>query len=258
MSRPTLQSDAAAPLDSKRVLQFEYEQLNQWARHGEEAAHRIFNFYVSLLTAVLGGFLLITQLFSGSLQTVLLIGSAVCGLLVIVGVTFLDALVCQYIRNVHYRIGIEKLRAHFRRDPEIAGVLSKLPMVTLEADAETVYYTLFERRLPAVRSKRAIWLAQTARRLLRLPFPVSTQQIFLSMVTSLLLGALAWSLVWGLTGIGKWPGKMLLASSIIVVLSFVVQNVVARISLQELLDRLREITVANAEPLIALEDDDHL
>ncbi len=244
--------------EPEKVLQLEYEQLNQWARHGEEAAHRIFNFYVSLLTAVLGALLLITQLLSGSLQTVLLIGSAVCGLLVIVGVTFLDALICQYIRNVHYRIGIEKLRASFRRNPEIADVLSELSMVTLEADAETVYHTLFPRRKRsrAVKSQRVSRLAQTAKRLVTLPFPVSTQQIFLSMITSLLLGALVWSLIWGLAGIGKWPGEMLLASGIIVVLSFVAQNAVARASLQELFDRLRKISADNAEPLIALEDDD--
>jgi hypothetical protein len=244
--------------EPEEVLQLEYEQLNQWARHGEEAAHRIFNFYVSLLTAVLGAFLLITQLLSGSLQTVLLVGSAVCGLLVIVGVTFLDALVCQYIRNVHYRIGIEKLRASFRRNPEIADVLSELSMVTLEADAETVYHALFPRRKRsrAVRSQRTSQLTQTAKRLVTLPFPVSTQQIFLSMITSLLLGALVWSLIWGLAGIGKWPGEMLLASGIIVVLSFVAQNAVARTSLQELFYRLREISADNAEPLIALENDD--
>jgi len=67
----------------------------------KEAAHRIFNFYVSLLTAMLGGFILITQIVAGSLQTMLLIGSAVCGLLVVIGVTFLDALMSQYSRNIH-------------------------------------------------------------------------------------------------------------------------------------------------------------
>ncbi|MFL7791437.1 MAG: hypothetical protein AB8I69_04800 [Anaerolineae bacterium] len=243
--------------EPEKVLQLEYEQLNQWARHGEEAAHRIFNFYVSLLTAVLGAFLLITQLIGGAPQTVLLIGSAVCGLLVIVGVTFLDALVCQYIRNVHYRIGIEKLRASFRRNPEIADVLSQLSMVTLEADAETVYRILFpkKKKTRIGRSKRVSRLVQTAQLLTTLPFPVSTQQIFISMVTSLLLGALAWSLVWGLAGIGTWTREMLLASSIIIVLSFVAQNVVARTGLQELFNRLAEISADNAEPLLALEDD---
>jgi len=63
----------------------------------KEAAHRIFNFYVSLLTAMLGGFILITQIVAGSLQTILLIGSAV----VVIGVTFLDALMSQYSRNIH-------------------------------------------------------------------------------------------------------------------------------------------------------------
>jgi len=50
---------------------------------------------------MLGGFILITQIVAGSLQTMLLIGSAVCGLLVVIGVTFLDALMSQYSRNIH-------------------------------------------------------------------------------------------------------------------------------------------------------------
>ncbi len=94
-SKPSSPSSGPDALDSKEILRLEYEQLNQWARHGEEAAHRIFNFYVTLLTATFGGFILIAQLINGSLQIVLLIGSAVCGLLVIIGITFLDALIGQ-------------------------------------------------------------------------------------------------------------------------------------------------------------------
>ena len=158
--------------DDKEILRLEYEQLNQWARHGEEAAHRIFNFYVSLLTAMLGGFILITQIVAGSLQTMLLIGSAVCGLLVVIGVTFLDALMSQYSRNILYRIGIEKIRAYFRRVSGIAVVLSRLPIATLESDSETLFYTLAEGRLAARQARTRPWL----RRLLVLPFPVSTQR----------------------------------------------------------------------------------
>jgi len=224
-------------LDSREIVKLEYEQLNQWVRHGEEAAHRIFNFYVSLLTAVLGGFVLITQAITGSLQTILLISSAICGLLVIIGVTFLDALIGQYSRNIHYRIGIERIRAYFRQDPEVAVVLTKLPATTLEADSETVFYTLLEGKLPTVRSKRMPWLIRSFVSL----FPVSTQQIFISMVTSLLVGALIWLFVWGLTGGTNWSGKLFLASSLAVMLSFLAQNITVRIALQGPLDRLREI-----------------
>jgi hypothetical protein len=242
-SKSSSASSKPEALDSKEILRLEYEQLNQWARHGEEAAHRIFNFYVSLLTAVLGGFILITQVVTGSLQTLFLIGSAFCGLLVIIGVTFLDALMSQYSRNIHYRIGIEKIRTYFRQDPRVAAVLSKLPIATLESDSETLFYTLVEGKMSITQLKRRPWLI----RLSVFLFPVSTQQIFLSMVTSLLVGALIWLLVWGLTGVSNWSGKMFLASGVAVVLSFLAQNIIVRIGLQGSLDRLREILPANTE-----------
>jgi hypothetical protein len=232
------------PARPDEFLKLEYEQLNEWARHGEEAAHRIFNFYVSLLTAVLGSFLVIAQVLNTSLQAVFLIGSGVCLLLVVIGVTFLDALVCQYIRNAHYRIGIELIRTHFRRDPEIAGSLTRPSRLTLEADAERASQ-FFDMKLESVRSKRIRRLGQWMLRPFRLLSPVSTQQIFISMMTSLLLGALVWSLVWGIAGIGTRPGGILLASAVVIVSSFISQNIFARTGLQNLFDRFRETLAAD-------------
>jgi hypothetical protein len=232
-SKPPSQSS----LDGREVLRLEYEQLNQWARHGEEAAHRIFNFYVTLLTAALGGFILITQLINGSLQTVLLIGSAVCGLLMIIGVTFLDALIGQYSRNIHYRIGIEMIRNYFRQNPAIADIISKPQIATLETDSETVWYTLMEGKLSTTQVRKAPKLIQ----LFTFLTPVSSQLIFLSMVTSLLVGALVWLLVWGLTELGVALDKILLTSTLVVVLSFLTQNIMVRVGLQRPLDDLREV-----------------
>ncbi len=242
MSAALSSSPGLELLPGKDILSLEYEQLNQWARHGEEAAHRIFNFYVSLLTAMLGGFILITQIMTGSLQSILLIGSAIAGLLMIIGVTFLDALMSQYSRNIHYRIGIEKIRACFRQDPAVAAVLSKLPIATLEADAETFFYSVMEDKVPAVRIKKGSWLL----RLSVYIFPVSTQQIFLSMVTSLLVGALIWMLLWMLSGMIILSGNELIAIGLAVVLSFVTQNIIVRIALQGPLESLREILSAHS------------
>lgn len=181
---------------------------------------------------------------NASLQAIFLIGSGVCLLLVTIGVTFLDALVCQYIRNAHYRIGIELIRTHFRRDPQIAGSLTKPSRLTLEADAERASQ-FFERRLGSIRSERSRLLVQRVARPFRLLFPVSTQQIFISMMTSLLLGVLVWSLVWGIVGIGTRPAGTLLASAVAIVLSFVAQDIFARTGLQDLFDRFRETWAAD-------------
>jgi hypothetical protein len=237
-SKPSSPSSGLRTLHGEEILSLEYEQLNEWARHGEEAAHRIFNFYVTLLTATLGGFILITQLLNESGQTILLIGSAVCGLLVVIGVTFLDALIGQYSRNIHYRIGIQRIRNYFLQDPAMVVILSKLPIATLETDSETVFYTLMEGRLPINQVKRTPKLL----RLLVLLFPVSSQLIFLSMVTSLLVGALVWLLVWGLTGTAVELRQMVLASALVLLLSFLTQNIMVRIALQGPLDQLREVS----------------
>lgn len=225
-------------LSSEEVLKIEYENLNQWARHGEEAAHRIFNFYVSLLTAVLGGLLLITQVITSSLRTILVVGSIVFGLLVLIGVTFLDALIGQYSRNIHYRIGIERIRVRFRQDPEIASVLSSFPVATLETDSETVFFTLFGDKLPKDRRRPDL------RRVFVFLFPMSTQQIFVSMVTSLLAGAMTCSFIGGLVG-SEQLGRLLVAGALVVAVSFLAQNIVVRVALQRPLDSLREVLSSN-------------
>jgi len=240
-SSPTSGLDA---LDSKEILRLEYEQLNQWARHGEESAHRIFNFYVTLLTATFGGFILITQLINGSLQIMFLMGSAVCGLLVIIGVTFLDALIGQYSRNIHYRTGIETIRNYFRQDPKVAGIVSKPQIATLETDSETLFYTLMKDRLYTTQIRKRPRII----RFFTLLFPVSSQLIFLSMVTSLLVGTLVWLLVWGLAGVGIGLDKMLLTSTLVLALSFLTQNIMVRIAIQGPLDKLREALVTRNEP----------
>jgi hypothetical protein len=105
--------------------------------HGEEATHRNFNFDVTLLTAVLGGLIIVIELVSSTLRSSLFIVAGAFTLLIIVGVVFFDALVTQYVRNAYYHIGILSIQAYYLSYPNVAPTLRQHPPFYIEADAES-------------------------------------------------------------------------------------------------------------------------
>lgn len=102
--------DLSGPGLDLSFLETEYNMANQWAMHGENLSHRIFSFYVTLVTATLGGALAIGQGLSQSFQSSLLTIGAGCIILTLAGPVFFEALVRDHIRNVAYRSRMDQIR----------------------------------------------------------------------------------------------------------------------------------------------------
>lgn len=176
-------------------LKAEYALLNEWAIHGEDVAHRIFNFYLTLLTAVLGALLVAVQLLSSNAQTSLLLIGGASGFLLLLGVIFYDALVSQYIHNAYYHTGMRSIRAYFRRYRESATSLLELPSF-----------------LSTAGSRGDGSLAQRLT-IVTIGLPAGNQLSLIAGINGLLVGALVWCFIWGLGGIGYRPLPTLAASA---------------------------------------------
>lgn len=164
---------------AEEFLRTEYELLNQWAVHGENITHQIFNFYITILAAVLGGLVVLIQVVFASVEKSLLIAAGVCGFLVVIGVIFFDALVSQYIRNMRYYFEMEAIRAYFRKYHEVSSSLLRPP--TRVEDEKS-----FSRRLTMV----------------KFGFPGGNQLTLIEITNSVLVGIVVCSLIWGLAGLG--------------------------------------------------------
>lgn len=197
---------------SEDFLRTEYELLNQWAVHGEDVAHRIFNFYITLLTAVLGGVLVASQALSPNTQSVLIIVAGACGFLLSMGVGFYDGLVSQYIRNVYYHSGMQLIRTHFRRYQEIASSLQEPPFI-LTGEAA---------RFPG---------KFVAHRLMRVTFgfPGGNQLTLIGGINSLLVAVIVLCLVWGIAGIGFRLVETILAAILCACTSLVLHSMLSNL-----------------------------
>ena len=115
-------------------IRMEYESLQKWAMHGEETAHRVFNFYITVLTATLGALLLVGPLVFPNLRASLTTVILGCALLMLVGAVFFDALVSETIRHAHHAYRIDAIRTYFReRSPEMAHLIDP-PVSARELD----------------------------------------------------------------------------------------------------------------------------
>jgi hypothetical protein len=184
MTKTKLSSASQLPTSSstssaEEFLRTEYELLNQWAVHGENVSHQIFNFYVTILAAILGGLVVLIQVSFVSVQKSLLIVSGTSGFLVIMGSVFFDALVSQYIRNMHYYFSMKAIRTYFQKYHEVNSSLLKTP-IRFE-DKESL-----PRRLTLV----------------KFGFPGGNQLTLIEIMNSILVGIAICSFIWGVAGIG--------------------------------------------------------
>lgn len=194
----------------EEFLKTEYELLNGWATHEEDVAHRIFNFYVSVLTATLGGLFILLQLLPSGSQMALLIVAAVCALLFVLGVVFYDSLIAVNIRSAYYRVSMRVIQNHFRRYDVVRKSLAQFPIAFSENGGKT--NNSIEKQLTLV----------------NFSFPGGNQQPLIAGINSLLLGALILCLIWGIGGIGFQFLGVLAAGVVTVMVSLAAHSVLTR------------------------------
>lgn len=195
-------------------LKTEYEVLSGWATHEEDVAHRIFNFYVSVLTATLGGLFILLQLLTSSSQTALLIVAGACALLFLIGVVFYDSLIAVNVRSAYYRVSMRVIQNHFRRYDAVRKSLVQFPIAFSEYDGKT---------------NRSIGKQLT---LVNFSFPGGNQQPLIAGINSLLLGALIPCLIWGIVGVGFQFLGVLAASVVTVAVSLAAHSILTQAMVQ--------------------------
>jgi hypothetical protein len=181
------QEPAGVPLGGQDTpadlfIRMEYEALQKWAMHGEDTAHRVFHFYITVLTATLGALLLLGPLVfpdTRASATTVILG---CGLLILVGVVFFDALVSESIRHAHHAYRLEAIRTYYREQSPATAHLIDPP--------------LFQRELDEMRLRPRSGGFAGRLFTVSLSRPASVQRSFIALVDSLLLGTLLCAVAW--------------------------------------------------------------
>jgi len=191
----------------REFLLSEYSVANEWAMHGEDLSHRIFSFYVTLVTATLGGALAIGQGLSGTIQSALLVFGSACLILLFAGPVFFEALVRDHIRNIEYRYKMQQIHI------KLLGLPNE--NVTKPKDAEEKAHLSIHNEL------------------LDPYHPSAIQHTLVSLINSLLVGASIPTLLWGIAGPGFRLHGSLFAGVIALALSFVLHRLVGRIIIRK-------------------------
>ncbi len=191
------------PVPSREFLEAEYSVANQWAMHAENLSHRIFSFYVTLVTATLGGALAIGQGLSQTFQSSLLIIGAGCFILMLAGPVFYEALVLDYMRNVAYRRRMDRIRQDL-----VLNYLSGQPQTPPGSLSDSI--------------------ARTAPR--PDPYhPSAIQHTLVGLINSILVALAIPSILWGVAGPGYRLLPTLIMSVLMLFLTFVLHRVARHI-----------------------------
>jgi hypothetical protein len=201
-------------------LKAEYSLLNGWAIHGEDVVHRLFNFYITLVTSVLGALFVAMQFISADAQLSLLFVSGACGFLLALGVVFFDALVSQYIQNGYYQMGMKRIRDYFRFHHKAVSWILELPSLK------------FKTGKTGLRTMDHHYSSVT------IGFPAGNQLALIAGINGILIGAVIWSLVWGIAGVGYRPIGTILASFASGYFTILIHNKMADIMIDRNLARM--------------------
>ncbi len=202
------------------VIKTEYAQLHDLYIHTETMIFGVFNFYLTLLSAIVGAIVVLVQTNNANLTNAL---PSICGLLalsVLIGVIMQDSIVGKNIDLSIYMLAINRLKSRlFRQWPE---ELSNIYFLNVWANA-----------LPNSpnRSKRIDSVAALNRRF-RWFLPLGTHQLFIAVMDSLALAALVIIAVQLLLGASASIPSLAIAGIIVVLVSFEIHVIYAQLKYQ--------------------------
>jgi hypothetical protein len=216
MSKKRETPDHPEPLDEQamQVLMKEYDTLRELYTHAESSAQNLFNFYLTLVSTVVGGLVVLTQFSSGGgsrlgVMSLLLYFAAA------VGSAYLSALTGRYAHMARYARAIDSLRR----------MLIERTDVYMPAE-----YTPFMRdSSPIDKPVRfsPMWL-----------FPTGTFQLVVAVINSLSLAAATWLLLGAAHVVASRPVASLITVMVIFFLTFTVNNIYSHLVINVLTQRL--------------------
>jgi hypothetical protein len=211
----------SSPLDQRTmdILIKEYDALRDLYLHAESSAQNIFNFYLTLITTVGGGIVLLTQINTynqaETIQRLELMTSSLLLFAAIIGSVYLSSLTGRYAHMSRYAHGIDAVRRYL-----IQSLKKPLP---------AIYEDFLALKPGATKSVEALfsWIA-----------PTGTYQLFVAAVNSLSLGVAVWLFLTAF-GIARQEFvKSILTCMIVVGLSFLVYNAYSQIVMKKLITTL--------------------
>lgn len=201
----------------------EYDSLRDLFTQTESSLQSLFNFYLTLVTTVVGAIVLILQVTTPDPTSLARSQFVLSGLLLFattIGSAYLSALAGRYAHLARYAQGIDEIRRH---------LISRLEVPTPP---------LYQAFLASAPKTNRSTPKQPSPTWLYWLLPTGTYQLFVAVINSLALSASVWLFLAGTHVVEVELNRSLLATGIIFFLAFQAGNLYSRIVMQLLIQRL--------------------
>jgi hypothetical protein len=225
---PELQAD---PVQASDFLREEYDALVSLYTHTENTLFSLFNFYLTLLSAITGGIIVLAQINNSNIAAALPAFGFLLVFAVLLGIITQSAIINKNADLAHYALSLNLLKDYaLRNAPDARRRVFYLhnmltPVSPIELD------TRFDRI-----QTRIWWM-----------LPLGTHQLFVSVVNSLALSVATVILILIVAGPMVPPWQWFLGGVFMVVMSFIAHAVYARKKF-ELGMRQSRLTISGGPP----------
>ncbi len=170
---------SAAEVENELIFDFlktEYDALVSLYTHTENTLSSTFNFYLTLLTAAVGAIIVVLQVLSPYTATTLSTLGLLLGFAVLLGIITQDSIVDKNVDLAHYALSINLLKAHVLcAAPKVKQRVFYMYNMHMQVSPLAAPPSRIDRL-----HKRLWWMV-----------PLGTYQLFVSVINSLALTALA-------------------------------------------------------------------
>lgn len=215
------------------LLKAEYDALVGLYTHTEDALSSTFNFYLTLLSAVVGAILVLAQIPAMGSTVTFSTSGLLLGFAVLLGIITQDGIVNKNIDLAHYALSINLLKAHMiSTAPQVKQHVFYMHNMHVQVSPLAVPLGTIDRL-----HKRLWWMIL-----------LGTHQLFVSVINSLALAALAVVAIPGMLSSAPPLWRLLVGGPIGFYVCFVAHCVYAQIKFRRGF-RKSEITMSGKAPV---------
>lgn len=211
-SLPASKRDTKITAEALQVLMKEFDTMKDLFSETQASIQSIFNFYITLVTAVVGGVALVLQFPASTSFGTVRSQIAIVGLLVlasIIGTIYLLSIVQRYSRLIEYGQNLDALRLHLIQEFNV-------PMPSI--------YSQFLEKLPPKTKTPLMWLAWL--------LPTGSYQLAMAFINSGALAIATWVLlsISGVTSVRFYDSLVTTLVEFFLILN--IYNIYSRITLK--------------------------
>jgi hypothetical protein len=164
---------------NESVLDFlntEYSSLVNLYTHTEDSISNVFNFYLTLLSAIIGLVVVLIQLNNTNITSALPSISVLLAFTSLIGIIMQDAIVNKNVEISRYVLALNLLKKHLLKSSE-------------EAMTNVLYMSYYYAKISPIPIRKTYWTDRIHQYFWWL-FPLGTQQLFIAVINSFALTAL--------------------------------------------------------------------